>query len=48
MVNRERGARSTWAVGLVDVACAVALAVSLRWTPWRPSGPRPVPHPTEP
>jgi len=25
--------------GLVDIACAVALALSLRWTPWRPAEP---------
>ena len=29
--------------GLVDVACAVALAVSLRWFPWRPAEPGPAP-----
>jgi MFS family permease len=34
--------------GLVDVACAAALAMSLRWTPWRPAEPGPVPHTTEP
>jgi len=34
--------------GLVDVACAVALALSLRWAPWRPAEPGPVPRPTEP
>ncbi len=28
--------------GLVDVACAVTLALSLRWTPWRPAEPGPV------
>jgi hypothetical protein len=30
--------------GLVDIACAVALAVSLRWAPWRPAEPGPVPR----
>ena len=30
--------------GLVDIACAVALAVSLRWTPGRPAEPGPVPR----
>ena len=30
--------------GPVDTACAVALALSLRWTPWRPAEPGPVPH----
>ena len=34
--------------GLVDIACAAALAVSLRWTPWRRAGPGPVPHVTGP
>ncbi len=34
--------------GLVDIACAVALALSLRWTPWRPAEPGPVPRTTEP
>ena len=29
--------------GLVDIACAVALSLSLRWTPWRPAEPGPVP-----
>jgi len=28
-------------------ACAVALALSLRWTPWRPAEPGPVPRTTE-
>jgi MFS family permease len=32
--------------GLVDIACAVALALSLRWTPWRPAEPGPVPRAT--
>jgi MFS family permease len=32
--------------GLVDIACAVALALSLRWTPWRPAEAGPVPHTT--
>jgi MFS family permease len=34
--------------GLVDIACAVTLAVSLRWTPWRPAEPGPVPRAAEP
>ena len=40
--------------GLVDIACAVALALSLRWTPWRPAEPGrpaesgPVPDPSTP
>ena len=34
--------------GLVDIACAVALALSLRWTPWRPAEAGPVPHTTGP
>ena len=34
--------------GLVDIACAVALAVSLRWTPWRPAEPGPVSGATGP
>jgi MFS family permease len=34
--------------GLVDVACAVALALTLRWAPWRPAEPGPVPHATGP
>jgi MFS family permease len=34
--------------GLVDVACAVALAFSLRWTPWRPAEAGRVPHTTGP
>ena len=40
--------------GLVDIACAVALALGLRWTPWRrsepgrPAGPGPVPVPGAP
>jgi len=34
--------------GLVDIACAVALAVSLRWTPWRPAETGPVPRTTGP
>jgi MFS family permease len=32
--------------GLVDIACAVAIALSLRWTPWRPAEAGPVPHTT--
>jgi hypothetical protein len=31
-----------------DIACAVALALSLRWTPWRPAEAGPVPHTTGP
>ena len=34
--------------GLVDVACAVALALSLRWAPWRRAEPGPVPRATGP
>jgi MFS family permease len=34
--------------GLVDVACAVAVALSLRWAPWRPAEPRALPPATEP
>ena len=34
--------------GLVDIACAVALALSLRWTPWRSAEPGPVPRATGP
>jgi MFS family permease len=34
--------------GLVDIACAVALALSLRWIPWRPAEAGPAPHTTGP
>jgi MFS family permease len=32
--------------GLVDIACAVVFALSLRWTPWRRAEAGPVPHTT--
>jgi MFS family permease len=34
--------------GMVDIACAAAIALSLQWTPWRPAEAGPVPDTTGP
>lgn len=55
MINRGRGdirrlAAASAISGTGDWAASTALALvlSLRWTPWRPAEPGPVPRTTEP